>query len=132
MAGPPRVVYVQGLAESDRTILEARGYRPVELLTMPRVTTDDHQAYLLAKAQALEEGTIPVSAEGEDRTALELEMRAYGLLDKRTTSMNLTLQCDATEVSSLLGWGGSRHTLAGNSTALAATLPAVTKKVKHG
>jgi hypothetical protein len=115
---PGRVVYVAGLVDEARAELVRRGYRPVELMTMPRGTWDENRAYLLAKAQAIEEQTVV--ADEEARKQLELEMRAYGLLQKQTTSIQVSVDCDAEDIRSMFGWGPSRHTLAHNSTAVVA------------
>lgn len=101
-----------------KAILTRRGYTCIELNTLPRNTEQDNVTYLLAKAQGLDEGTI---IEEEDYfDLLKLQMKAYGLLDKRSTSLNLHLTGDADSIQSLFGWRDSRHTLAGNSTVVSA------------
>lgn len=113
-AGVERTVYVHGAPTREAEILRGRGYSVVEVNTLPRNSEQEHLRYLLAKAQGVEEGTIEVDQEG--RKVLELEMRAYGLLDKRTTSLNLQVHTTSEEVSQIFGWGHSRHTLVDNST----------------
>lgn len=117
----PRRIFVRGLEPETKDRLESRGYVVVELATLPRQSTDETVTYLLSKAQAIEERTIETSA--EERKCLELEMRAYGLLDKRSLALSLDVSADASELDSLLGWGSSRHTLAGNSTVVSAQMP---------
>ena len=56
---PARPVYFERLTPTDRAVLFARGYAPKLLMELPRGTPAAEQDYLLAKAQALEEGTCP-------------------------------------------------------------------------
>jgi hypothetical protein len=121
----PRTVYFEGLDPDFRAALEANGYRPVEIMTLPRETPMEQAAYLLAKAQAFDEYTIVHTA--ECRKTLELEMRAHGLLDKRSMNLKVNVSAGADEISKLLAWAPDRHTMAGNSTAIFAQLPQAQK-----
>lgn len=128
--GFERKLYVRGLDPKIALELMDRGYVPIELATLARETADDQVLYLLAKAQAIEERTIVTDP--EERKCLELEMRAYGLLDKKSMALSLNVNADADELDGLLGWGKSRHTLAENSTVLAANLPKKRGRQRRG
>lgn len=121
-----RTIYVSGLGDKEREALELRGYGPVELMTLPRETEQDHADYVRAKLQAIEEGTV--LADEEDRKRLELEARAYGLLDPKRRQMSVNINADSASIDKLLEWDSGRHTLAGNSTAVHAQPPQVKKK----
>jgi len=95
---------------------QAKGYRVVDLFTMPRGNGVDEEEidYLRAKLQGIEEGTIV--AEPEDRQRVELAMKSYGMLGQTKRTQNLNLSIDAKDLAQVLGWNQSRHTLAQNST----------------
>ena len=116
-----RIIYVRGLDPALNTELDGRGYMAIELNSLPRESSEDQVQYLLAKCQAIEERTI--TTDPEERKCLELEMRAYGLLDSRSVALKLDVSADMQQIEGLLGWGKSRHTLAGNSTVIAAAKP---------
>ena len=121
-----RTIYVSGMPKEERMVLELRGYAPVELMTLPRDSEQNHADYVRAKLQAIEEGTIP--ADEEDRKRLELEARAYGLLDPKRRQISVNINADSSTIDKLLEWDSGRHTLAGNSTAVHAQPPQVKKK----
>ena len=98
--------------------LGERGYKVVELMTLPRSTPLEHHHYLMAKSQAIEEGTIEYTT--EERRALELEMKAHGLLDAKKTQLNVNVDIDTNDLQKMLDWTDSRHTLADNSTVVSA------------
>ncbi len=111
----PRPVYFDNLSDHDRQALIDRGYSPRCLLELPRGTPAEETEYLLAKAQAVEEGT----AYANKLTAqiLELEMKANKLLNDRTPNVRVNLNVGKQDVRELLAsWGSSRHTLRGNTT----------------
>ncbi|MBH06033.1 MAG: hypothetical protein CMJ20_06895 [Phycisphaeraceae bacterium] len=116
--GVARTVFVRGLEQDMAEILTERGYTVVELMTMPRNNPVEEQTYLLAKCQAMEEGTIAFTT--EDRRTLELAMKSAGLLDSKRTMLNLKVDIDGDDVEKMLNWNNSRHTLAENSTVQAA------------
>jgi hypothetical protein len=112
--GVTRTVYVSAEGPEAVSSLEQRGYTVVDIFTLPRETPEDHQRFLLAKMQGVEEGTI--CSTQKDIRALEVAMRAHGLLDKTSRHLNLNVAVDGQTVEQLLGWSDSRHTLRGNST----------------
>ena len=115
----PRTVYVD-ITTPPETVarLTESGYHVIDLLAMTRDTPDEHRACIRARAQAIAEGTI--TATDDQRRALELEARSWGMLAARSESTQVRVLATADELGALLGWGSSRHTLAGNSTSLAA------------
>lgn len=116
----PRRIFVSNLSPVDREVLEAKGYECVELLSLRRITDEENCTYIRAKLQAIEEGTIDCCEEGRKR--LELEARAYGLLDakRRAVAVHVT---KTEQIDNLLTWDSGRHTLAQNSTAIWAQPP---------
>jgi hypothetical protein len=120
-----RTIYVSGLDLDQNDELGRLGYDCVELMTLPRETEQDHVDYLRAKLQAVEEGTI--EADEESRKRVELEARAYGLLDPKRRNMQINVTAEAADIDRLLAWDSGRHTLAGNSTAIHAQPPKVKK-----
>ena len=113
-----RRVYVCGLDPLSAEVLRERGYEPVEVNTLPRTDDGETADYLNAKLQGIEEGSI--AADDETRKLLELQMRALGLLDKRSVSMRLSVRAEASTIEDLFGWRQSRHTLSENSTVVSA------------
>lgn len=110
----PRKIFFNALDYEEEEYLRSNGYSPTILFTMPRNTHVEQIDYLLAKCQAMEEGTIPFSR--DQRLALVSQMQAFGLLDKKGQMLNLNCNVDGETLQSILGWSKSRHTLAGNST----------------
>lgn len=111
----PRALYFsRELMAIDTAGLQARGYEVVNVLALPRRTDPEHRVYLLAKAQGIEEGTIPAGE--EDRFRLQLEMQAYGLMNNKSTRINLNVSVDAHDIKKMLDWGKDRHTLRDNTT----------------
>lgn len=127
-AGRRRRIYVDNSPSDEREELIARGYEPIELMSMPRESEPDQLAYLRAKLQAYEERTIWASE--EDRKRLELEARAWGMLGARNRQVNVNVDASSEDVERLLNWDSGRHTLAGNTTAVFAQPPALKKKGK--
>lgn len=109
-----RVIYVDCLPDDLTAELEVKGYGVVDLFTLPRDTLDEEQTYLRAKCQAIEEGTIAVNS--HILRALEIGMRAAGMMGRETRHAKVTLEGDHQSVEELMGWGKDRHTLEGNST----------------
>lgn len=120
----PRSLYFKMLAPLDRAMLQEHGYAPLCLLELPRGTPEQEVAYLMAKVQGIEEGTVIVS-ESEVK-ALELEMKAYNLLSQKHMVVRFNFS-DKQKGKSLAevfdSWGQSRHTLRGNSTIAGMQLP---------
>ncbi|MFH0982932.1 MAG: hypothetical protein V2A79_15530 [Planctomycetota bacterium] len=112
ITGVKRTVYVS-LGE-NASELEGMGYNVIDVFSLPRATDDEHRDYLLARLQGVTEGTI--KAGPQDIRALELEMRAYGLLDKESKRLNVNVSLGPGDVDKMMGWQRSRHTLADNST----------------
>lgn len=109
-----RPVYFEWLHPGDRTLLVARGYYPRALMELPRGTPAAEEAYLLAKAQALEENTAPNSK--LQVMAVELQMKANKMLEKGS-NVRVNVNVGKKDVAALLAsWGASRHTLRGNTT----------------
>lgn len=125
----PRAVYFKFLSELDHAALVERGYAPSVLMELPRSTPEQEIAYLMAKAQAIEEGTITCS-ENELR-ALEMAMKSYNLLSQK--HMVVRFNVDAKQKGKSLNeifdtWKSSRHTLRGNSTVQGMELPDLKRK----
>lgn len=111
----PRVVYFTKLHPDDKKELVQRGYRPRYLFDMPRGEPQQEVEYLLAKAQAIEEGTVPGGMLEEK--LLKLQMLANKMIGTKNTIARINVNLDKTDVKALLaGWGSSRHTLGGNTT----------------
>lgn len=113
---PGRVVYVQNLEPEFMEAMKDKGYQPVDLMSLPRGNHVDEVTYLLAKAQAMEEGTVECAV--EDRHRLALLMKAYGLLDPKKEQLNLNVTLDGKDVGELLDWKNSHHTLRSNTPIL--------------
>lgn len=125
----PRAVYFKMLTLLDRTALKNRGYIPTCLLELPRGTPEQEVAYLMAKVQGIEEGTI-IASEAEVK-ALELEMKAYNLLSQKhvVVRFNLGEKQKGKSLEEVFNtWQSSRHTLRGNSTIAAMQLPELRRK----
>jgi hypothetical protein len=105
---------VSGVDDLTREHLEGLGYVVVDLMTLPRGEQWQEEAYLKAKMQAVEEGTI--DARPEDRHRLELAMKAHGLLVHDRKNFNVNVNLDGKTANELLDWGSNRHTLVDNST----------------
>lgn len=111
----PRRIYYRGTFSKEEVAeLKKRGYDPVDLITLPRDNDDEHRLYLLAKAQAMEEGTIVTT--NEERRQLSLNMAAFGLLKSKDLALDLRTTSGATDVDVILDWQKSRHTFRDNST----------------
>jgi hypothetical protein len=125
--GTYRPVYFCGGDEATKALLGDRGYTCIEINTLERHDDASNGAYLLAKLQGLEEGTIKFDYEPEtDIALLKAELRAYGLDTKRSMSLNMRVSGD--DINKLFGWSQSRHTLAENSTVVAAQTLNVKRK----
>jgi hypothetical protein len=110
----PRPLFFNTLSPDIRHSLVERGYGVMLLNELPRGTPTAERNYLLAKAQAIEEGTID-SGRGVLRV-LELQMRAQGMLDKKSFNVQVKANLEGKELEDVLNWSSSRHTLAGNTT----------------
>lgn len=108
-----RIIYVDRIGLDATVDLTARGYQVVDLFSLPRQTSDQERAYLDAKRQAIEEGTILVNQ--HIIRALELGMRAAGMMGKERHT-KVTLEGDSESIDELLNWSCDRHTLENNST----------------
>lgn len=125
----PRRVYLQILSPLDMEALRGRGYEPMSLLQLPRGTPEHEAFYLLARAQAIEEGTYGVTK--EQVQALELQMKAHGMLTSKGVQLRVALTGNVKDAEDILkSWGSSRHTLRGNSTVTAAAVSL--KQLKGG
>lgn len=110
-----RRVYFDAIDDIDRQALAARGYEAICLLELARGSPAEETDYLLAKAQAVEEGTA--FATKLTAAVLELEMKANKMLNDRTPNVRVNLNVGKQDVKALLAsWGSSRHTLRGNTT----------------
>ncbi len=120
---PPRPLFFKKLEEVARLEFRTKGYEAFSLFELPRGERHHEVNYLLAKLQGIEEGTI--FASDKELHALELEMRANKMLSHRGEAVRLNLNVRGKEAKEILaGWQGSRHTLRGNSTVVAASLEA--------
>lgn len=125
----PRRIYLQILSPLDAEALRGRGYDPMSLLQLPRGTPEHESTYLLARAQAIEEGTYV--ADKPQMRALELQMKANGMLTSKGVQLRVALTGDVKDAEGILkNWGASRHTLRGNSTVTAAAVSL--KQLKGG
>ena len=125
----PRSVYFKVLLPLVREILQGKGYAPACLFELPRSTPEQEQAYLMAKCQGIEEGTIIASE--EEVHALELEMKAYNMLAQKHIVMRFdagTKQKHKSLDEVFGSWKNSRHTLRGNSTVETMQLPELRRK----
>ena len=116
-----RTVYFERLGPLDKEAMKQRGYQAVSLFELPRADPKSEQQYLLAKAQAMEEGTVPATRDRLE--ALKLEMQANKMLSARGEPMDREVKNDERKeiLENLKNWGKSQHTLHGNTTALAAS-----------
>lgn len=113
---PRRLYFAMLLSDEEESQLEGLGYEAVNLFSLPRRNHAEEVKYLLAKAQAYEEGTIPASQ--EDRHQLTLLMKAYGLLDTKKEQLNLNITATKRDLDTILGWKNSHHTLRNNTNIL--------------
>lgn len=118
--GMTRRLYVRCIDATLWDSLLSKGYEVVDLFSLPRNTDEENVAYLKAKAQALEENTVEFNR--EERMALELEMKAAGLLERDAGAGDGKVTLTGT-VEELLSWGNSSHTLRDNSTVQSAQSP---------
>lgn len=107
----PRVIYIRGFTLLDCEAVKLRGYDPIDIQTLPRRDEKENELYLVAKLQAVEEGTIAYSR--EERLALVVALQTYGLM-KEPPSVND--ESTDKSVEQLFDWKKSRHTLRDNST----------------
>lgn len=125
----PRIVYFKLVSALDRAALKERGYIGVCLMELPRGTPEQEIAYLMAKTQGIEEGTLHVT--DNELHALELEMKAYNLLSQKHMVVRFNFS-DKQKHKSLddifATWKNSRHTLRGNSTVEGMQLPELRRK----
>ena len=106
-----RRLYFEYITPDECANLRAKGYDPVVLFSLPRTSEVEHKNYLLAFSQGLSDGTVHCSKGRLD--ALELEMRAHGMLNKEVSSSG-DEQKRASLVEDLLtkfGKKGDRHVL---------------------
>lgn len=125
----PRSVYFRMLTLLDREMLKAKGYAPACLLELPRSSPEQEIAYLMAKCQGIEEGTI--FATEAEMEALTLEMKAYNLIAQKHIVMRFNAgekQKQKSLDDVFATWNKSRHTLRGNSTVEAMQLPELRRK----
>lgn len=116
----PRALYHRGtFDEPTIEALRAKGYAPIDLLTLPRRTDGEQIEYLKCKAQAIEEGTLKAST--EERMQTTLAMQTYGMLNPKSTRLNLNVNVETGTIDDLLAWQSSRHTLRGNTTLVGLT-----------
>jgi hypothetical protein len=120
--GASRHIYVDAMPHTLVATLRKRGYDVRHLGALPRESPDDLRAYLFAKSQAIEEGTVFVDKTQLD--ALKLQMYAAGMLDKRYNPPDKGVAEVVTDALQLLSWSRSQHTLRDNSTVQAAQTPA--------
>lgn len=125
----PRSVYFRKVSALDRAALKNHGYAPVCLMELPRGTPEQEIAYLMAKMQGVEEGTVVVG--DNELKALEIEMKAYNLLSQKHMVVRFNFS-DRQKHKSLddifATWKNSRHTLRGNSTVQGMQLPEISRK----
>ena len=111
---PERTVYFESISPKVKRALKTRGYNAVALLSLPRGDVTSERAYLRAKAQAIEEGTIYISKESFE--ALRLLFKSVGLLDEaRGQEEDEVLQNKTEDVHTLLAeladFAPNRHKL---------------------
>jgi hypothetical protein len=106
-----RRLYFEYITPDEAANLRAKGYDPVVLFSLPRTTEAEHKAYLLAISQGLSDGTIQLKKGRLD--ALELEMRAHGMLNKEISSSGDELKRTSLIEDLLTKFGkkGDRHVL---------------------
>lgn len=106
----PRKLYFKALAPARAKALRERGYDPVVLVTLPRQTPQDDQAYLKALGMGLLDGTIEM--EKDLAPVLRLLFTEAGLVDKGARGASQGPSKPQTgSVKDLLSWGTSRHTI---------------------
>lgn len=111
----PRPLYFDlELTKLSEESLKLRGYEIIQLKTLPRRNDAEHMRYLLARLAGIDEGTV--IAAKEDRLRLALELQAYGMLNPKTTRVNLNVTGSVKELHAILGWERNRHTLRDNTT----------------
>lgn len=108
-----RALFFDKLPSAWEKELKERGYSPTVLSTLPRRDVQDEVAYLNGVLQGMSEMTI--AYDSERLKAVELAMKSHGMLDKRSLNITANVNADGT-LEELWAWGGSRHTLQGNST----------------
>ena len=111
---PPRTIYFEGLSAEAAEELTRRGYNPVVLISLPRGDIHAERAYLRAKAQAIEEGTVSIGKQQFE--TLRLLFKAVGLLDEARGKEEETVveerQENIHELIDLVGsFDPSRHTI---------------------
>jgi hypothetical protein len=102
----PRPIFFEDLDQASKGWLVENNYLPRILFELPRVTEEDHRAYLMALSQGMAEGTIPVSH--QRLKACELEMRARKMLLPREAPVTKT-RLELTTEQLLDNFGKSRH-----------------------
>lgn len=110
----PRKIVFDHLPPVDVGALERRGYKVALLRALPRESARDNIDFLLSLLQGVTDGTVEMSKQRGEATFLE--MKARGLFADRTGTLVLTAKQVGEDVQSILDWGDSRHTLAGNTT----------------
>jgi hypothetical protein len=113
-ARPREVYFNTAMSTLDEEALRARGYAPVQLITLPRRNDQEQGIYFLKKLQGLEEGTCEGGE--EERMRARLGMEAYGLLNNKSVRLNLNVDVKTTDIKALLTFGQDRHTLRTNTT----------------
>lgn len=111
---PVRILYHRGNFDAAEVKeLARRGYNAVDLITLPRQSDGEQYLYLLAKAQAIEEGTVISSP--EERRQLTLMMQAFGMLNAKNMNYNVKSDSNSNDIEVILDWQKSRHTFRENS-----------------
>lgn len=104
-----REIFVAGLSNGERTVLEKKGYEVVDVIQLPRTNDQEHQRAIEGWLQGMSEGTIPMDR--ERRLSLELEARARGQLVQRSMKVDVSLKVGAKTMEDLLKSRDSRFTL---------------------
>lgn len=105
-----RLLYFEYIEATELEALALRGYTAVHLASLPRETEADHKAYLMALTQGMAEGTI--TADRSRLDAVELDLRAHGMLNKDVTHTEVDRERDKTVEELLQSFEKrSRHVL---------------------
>jgi hypothetical protein len=109
----PRELIFRQCLDTERKILEEKGYAVVNLITLPRGNVNDQIVWIKNLLQGVTDGTISFSREESD--ALKLEMQMRGLLKGEIPVDNKEIG-EHSSIDDLLNWSDSAHQLEGTTT----------------
>lgn len=104
-----RELFVSGITKENRALLKEKGYRVIDVCSLPRTNDSEHQYAIEAWLQGMSEGSIPMDK--ERRLSLELEARARGLLVHRTMKVDVSIKANQKTIEELLKPRSARLTL---------------------